>query len=325
MRLSAYFAALLLLLTACATAPPYTTNIPTNLATQADIPSLPFFPQLAYQCGPAALATVLNANGVAVSPESLREEIYIPEKRGAVTTEVIARARRYGMFAYPLTPKLSSLLTEIDAGNPVLVLQNLGYTFMPRWHFSVVQSYHLKEQSINLRSGTERNHWIPFSLFYKTWKRADFWAFTITKPTHLPATAVLEKSLATASDLERTGNVNAALNAYNSIISRWPESTLPTFGAANSAYAMGDYEQAAKHYTRYINTTPMRANGWNNLAYNLIQQGCPSEATEAVACAAKLAPTNNNIADSVREVESYVTKRSATSNQRHCEIPQCPV
>ena len=36
----------------------------------------PFFPQEEYQCGPAALATVLAASGVAVSPDDLTGKVY---------------------------------------------------------------------------------------------------------------------------------------------------------------------------------------------------------------------------------------------------------
>lgn len=325
MRLSAFGGALSLLLMACATAPPYTDNFPPNLATAADIPSLPFFPQLEYQCAPSSLATLLNVNGLSVSPESLRDEIYIPEKQGAVTTEVIARARRYGMFAYPLQSNLSAILAEINAGNPVLVLQNLGYPFMPRWHFSIVQGYNLHEEQINLRSGNTLNHWIPLSLFYKTWERGDFWALTITKPTRLPATAQLEISLGIANDLERTGNIRAAFTAYNSIISHWPKSIVAHFGAANSAYALGNYKQAEEYYVYYINEAPMQAIGWNNLAYNLIQLGCSVEASQAIQCAVRLAPTNENIIDSVKDVEWQAAKHLSTSEERRCNSPQCPV
>ena len=41
---------------------------PTALATRAELTDTPFFPQEEYQCGPAALATVLKAKGRDITP-----------------------------------------------------------------------------------------------------------------------------------------------------------------------------------------------------------------------------------------------------------------
>ncbi|MGD8236773.1 MAG: hypothetical protein PVJ65_11540, partial [Chromatiales bacterium] len=64
----------------------------------------PFFPQQAYQCGPAALATVLNANGVSISPEQLVPQVYLPERRGSLQVEMIAAARRYDQVPVVIEP-----------------------------------------------------------------------------------------------------------------------------------------------------------------------------------------------------------------------------
>ena len=78
-----YRAALLgvavLLLSACAT-PPQTAALHTNPQTRApvELTGVPFFPQEAYQCGPAALATVLGWSGTAVTPDALTPQVYVP-------------------------------------------------------------------------------------------------------------------------------------------------------------------------------------------------------------------------------------------------------
>src|SRR2546422_3737218 len=43
---------------------------------------------------------------------------------------------RSGQLAVPVTT-LSDLLAEVAAGHPVLVFQNLGLHWIPRWHFAV--------------------------------------------------------------------------------------------------------------------------------------------------------------------------------------------
>ena len=41
-----------------------------------------FYPQVTDQCGPSALAAILNSSGVTVTPEVLKSRIYIPDRQG---------------------------------------------------------------------------------------------------------------------------------------------------------------------------------------------------------------------------------------------------
>ena len=85
----ALLAAGLLLLAGCASRAPVLLPITTQQGSEprVELTDTPFFPQEAYQCGPAALATLLNANGVAVSPEQLVPQVYLPERRGSLQVE----------------------------------------------------------------------------------------------------------------------------------------------------------------------------------------------------------------------------------------------
>ena len=110
-------------------------KLPTSLAPRVELTETPFFPQEEHQCGPAALATVLNYHQLAVTPAELTPQVYLPEREGSLQIELVAAARRYGMLAYPLRGNLSDLMTEVAAGNPVLVLQNLAFGWLPKWHY----------------------------------------------------------------------------------------------------------------------------------------------------------------------------------------------
>ena len=55
-----------------------------------ELQDVPFFPQDEYQCGPAALATVLVNSGVTVVPDELTDKVLETEARDNVTL-VIAR------------------------------------------------------------------------------------------------------------------------------------------------------------------------------------------------------------------------------------------
>src|SRR5262245_53071971 len=71
---------------------------PADIPPRAELKSVPFFPQTEYQCGPAALATVLANAKVKVKPDDLVSQVYVPERRGSFQVEMLAAARRHGMI-----------------------------------------------------------------------------------------------------------------------------------------------------------------------------------------------------------------------------------
>ena len=74
-----------------------------------ELGSTPFFAQDRYQCGPAALATVLVADGVDVTPDELVSHVYIPERKGSLQAEIIATTRRYDRIPYVIEPSFHDL------------------------------------------------------------------------------------------------------------------------------------------------------------------------------------------------------------------------
>ena len=80
----------------------------------------PFFPQQQYQCGPAALATLLNDSGVSVQSEELVSKVYIPEREGSLQIEMMAASRQYQRIPYQIDPTLEAMLDELHANRPVV-------------------------------------------------------------------------------------------------------------------------------------------------------------------------------------------------------------
>ena len=101
-------------------------------------------------CAPAALATVLVASGVNVSPEALVPMVYVPLRQGSFQVEMVAAARSFDRLAYQIPPTLDALFAEISMGHPVLVLQNQGLSWYPRWHFAVVRGFDIKRRRVIL-------------------------------------------------------------------------------------------------------------------------------------------------------------------------------
>ena len=306
---------LLALLGACARSPvlqPETARLPARV----ELTRAPFFPQDDYQCGPAALATVLVHDGIASHPEQLRERVYLPGRQGSLQVELVAAARQEGRLVYPLEPHLDSILAEVAAGNPVLVLQNLAFNWWPTWHFAVVVGYDRAREVLVLRSGVTRRLETDFATFMRTWQRGERWAVVVTDPTRLPATAALLPWLRAASDLEETGQPQAGERAYRTAARQWDTQALPWFALGNSLHAQADSAGAASALRRSVQLAPDFAAGWFNLSEVLAGQGCAAQAQAARECAAALAPGDRRfrapLGGGVRAVEC-------------AELPVCPV
>src|SRR5690554_4494989 len=113
-------------------------------AQRAELTEVAFYPQKALHCGPAALATLMDWADTEADPDELAAQIYLSGRRGTLQAELLAAARHQGLLAYVHSPSLASLLRQIDAGQPVLVLQNLAFDRLPLWHYAVVVGYDLE-------------------------------------------------------------------------------------------------------------------------------------------------------------------------------------
>jgi len=292
-----------LALTACATLPPAglppaglpTAGLPAaGLPARAELGAVPFFAQRESECGPAALAMLLDAGGLGLAPEELVPEVYLPGRRGTLQLELVAATRRHGRIPYPLRPDVNALYTELAAGRPVLVLQNYGSRRAPQWHYAVVVGY--EPGHLLLRSGVTRRLRLPLSRFLGTWERADAWALVALAPGELPATAEPEPYLAAVSGLEALGQAAAARAAFAAATVRWPGEPLAWLGLGNSEAARGDAAAGEAALRRALELAPRSAAARNNLAELLGRRGCPAaarieiEQASADAAGTSLAP-----------------------------------
>ena len=258
-----------------------------GLPAAAEIAAAPFFPQEDYQCGPAALATALTHAGRETTPDALVPQVYLPARKGSLQAEMLAAARRHGLVAYPLAPRLEDLLREIAAGSPVVVLQNLAFDWAPQWHYAVAIGYDLGARSIVLRSGTTRRLEMALDAFERTWAFGGNWAMLALPPERLPATASEASYLTAAAALERVAAAEAR-RAYETALARWPASVAARLGEGNAAYAMRDLAGAAAAYRRATQEHPEAADAWNNLAQALHELGSRDAALAAAQRAVAL-------------------------------------
>jgi hypothetical protein len=244
-----------------------------GLPPRAELATVPFFPQEDYQCGPAALATVLAASGRAVTPEELVPQVYLPARQGSLQVEMLAATRRNRRLAYTLAPSLRDLLTEVAAGNPVIVLQNLGPSFMTSWHYAVVVGYDMPRGEVMLRSGTTERKVMKLEAFEFFWKDGRYWAMLAMPPEKVPATARETPYGTAVTALEKLGHVEEARQAYAAMLTRWPDSLVAMMGLGNSFHALGRLAEAETAFRRAATAHPDSAPAFNNLAQTLYDEG----------------------------------------------------
>ncbi|HEX7037989.1 MAG TPA: PA2778 family cysteine peptidase [Pseudomonadales bacterium] len=253
-----------------------------------ELTETPFFPQEAYQCGPAALATVLAHSGVPVTADELTAALYIPERHGSLQVELMAAARRHGRLAVELDGDLAMLIQQLEHGRPVLVLQNLAVSFYPVWHYAVVVGYEPARDRFVLRSGTERRELTGRGRFAATWRRADHWALVVLAPQDDPAGLPRSAYLRAAADLENTGAHGAALEAFRSAVRAWPDEPLARLGVANNLYYLGRREAAVDAYRELLERHPTHPVAVHNLVMLLVELERPCEARQLLAAAPEL-------------------------------------
>lgn len=273
-----------------------------------ELTDVPYHPQEALQCGPAALAEMLGWSGREVSPETLESDLFIPAREGTLRTEMLAQARARGRVAYQVPGTFDALMEELRAGHPVLVFQNLGLGWLPVWHYAVVVGYDPEADAFILRSGEHERHHSPLDRFRRTWSRGERWAVVVVPPDRLPATAEPGPWLQAAVDLEETGHTGAARTAYETGRGRWP-----TFGGLHVAlmnlhYGRGDLAAAERAGRRGLEqATSRRSVLRNNLALILLERGNCGEAAVLVRDAA--AEAEGPFAENIRSTRETIRER----------------
>ena len=248
---------------------------------RAVVDNVPFFAQEELQCGPAALAMMLNWSGVAVQPSDLTPEVFTPDLKGSLQSALIGATRRHGRVAYPLAGS-EALLTEISAGHPAIVLVNLGLSWYPKWHYAVVIGFDQEREEILLHSGLTANEHLSSRVFLNVWARSGYWGALVLPPDRLPAGAKEGEWLEAVAGLEIAGQWQAAASGYSAALKRWPKSFVAWMGLGNSCYRLHNLAGSAAAFRRAASLQPENGVPFNNLAQVLSDQG---ERTEALAAA----------------------------------------
>ena len=266
---------------------------PPALPPAAELTATPFFPQRDFECGPAALATVLAASGVPVTADQLTRDVYIPDRRGSLQAEMLAAARRRGRIAYPVQG-LADMVAQLRAGMPVVVLERLGSWPLQTWHYAVVIGFDPARQQLVLRSGTERRLVVEQAAFQRSWAPGGEWAFVTLRPGQVPAQADAQRYLGAVAAAESSLSSAQRAAAYRAATATWPAAASAHFALGNTLREQRLDATAEASWRMAITLQPGHAGAINNLAELLARAGRRREALALLdrALAGRLEPEN---------------------------------
>ena len=316
-RRTARLAASVLLLSAalggCASMVPQTMALrsawPQGVAQQAEIADVPFFPQLEYQCGPSALATVLVHAGLQTTPDQLAPLVYLPARQGSLQVDMLAAPRRLSLVTYRLAPRFDDLLREVAAGHPVVVLQDNGVGPVTIWHYAVVVGFDYPKGELYLRSGETRRRKLPFTVFEHTWRKSGYWAMLAPSAGQIPVSATEQAYASAVAAMERVGEAGAAAAAYRSTLARWPGNEMASIGLANHYYARGELHEAQALLHSALQRQVDSVVLLNNLAHTLAQIGRLDEALALIERAMR--QPSHPLAAQARETHAQILRQIA--------------
>ena len=269
-----------------------------------ELVDVPFYPQTAYQCGPATLAMALTYHGLSITPEELQSQIYTPSLKGSLQIDMVGATRRHGKIAYEITGP-DAIFPEIAAGHPVIILQNLGFSWMPVWHYAIVIRYNFTEKTVILRSGVIRRKVMSYDTFERSWAHSNYWGLLVLEPTQIPVAAEETKYLRAVLGLEKSRQFRAAVTGYQTALARWPGSLPALMGMGNSYYALEDLPRAEGVFREAAERYPLTAPAYNNLAQVLLEQGRQREALEAAQKAVSLGGPMVSVSEqTLQEIQS---------------------
>ena len=285
-----------------------------------ELTKTPFYSQTWNHCGPAALATILVADGVDTSPESLADEVFLPARQGSLQAEIVAATRSSGRIPVDIEPNLQALVDIIAEGKPALVFLNLGIPAVPQWHYAVLVGYLPDSAEFVLRSGTTRRKRMGLRRFQHAWEWGGRWAIVAMTPGERLQSITHEAYESALLDLSETSHVEFTLAAFREAVTLFPESPLLWGGYGNAAWQAQDLPLSISAFRSFVRLDPENPGAHNNLAHTLLAAGCIDEARQHAERALTLAEAGD-WRQQPAIVSTLVDIRQAGGDKESCLSP----
>jgi ABC-type bacteriocin/lantibiotic exporter with double-glycine peptidase domain len=143
--------------------------------------NVPFYPDEGDQCGPAALASVMEYWGKPERPARLKQEVFKTHLRDLPAVDLKPAAESRGLSVELADGSLVRVKRELESGHPLIafVVSSDGES-----RYFVITGYDDEQQCIFAHTGKNRDERIAYSEFDEQWRKTDRWALLILPPRH---------------------------------------------------------------------------------------------------------------------------------------------
>lgn len=118
-------------------------------------------------CGPAALASVLEFRGRAIPLEDITRQVHTPAMQRTLLPDMENYAASMGFSTRTGRGDAAFLRERVATGSPVIVLLDLGGPFFSQGHYAVV--YGFSSAGFLLHAGTQGGVFVRDAEFLEAW------------------------------------------------------------------------------------------------------------------------------------------------------------
>jgi hypothetical protein len=131
------------------------------------------------QCGPFALAALLQYMGMEADPDLLVKRLYSPGAGGILTMDLFLEASRRGLETRQFSGSENILVKELTEYNPVIVLLKYPRLQSSVGHFILVTGYSNDPYGFFVLWGDGKLSWMKLDQFLQLWSESEFWMLTV--------------------------------------------------------------------------------------------------------------------------------------------------
>lgn len=259
-----------------ATLPPASSGV-------ATLPHVPPIAQSAYQCGPAALTSVLRGWGRWADAETIGRRLRTPGSRGVLNFMLAQAARDDGLWTeLPAGETLEGLREWVRRGVPPIIMVQVGPRGLPVYHFLVITGFDERRRLVYANTGRGTPEAIPAARLLTRWRRAGSWTLIACPPERVDWAIDPARAGALAQILDRQGFREQAARWYRTAMAHDPSSVPIRFNLATVYVALGRRAEAKELYEALVRESPGWSPAGNNLAWLALQEHRPADAVRLI-------------------------------------------
>jgi tetratricopeptide (TPR) repeat protein len=266
------------------------------------IRNVPPVAQSAYQCGPAALESVLRYWGKEAPADLITRDLYQPGSRGIFNFMLAQYARSRGFWTQTDDADEAALKSWMLKDIPPIVMLRTGppLLWVSNFHFIVVKGFDDTHQIFYANTGKAQTQAIADKQFRKRWKSAGRWSLIICPAEKVDWELDAEAAADLAFLLETSRRLDLAEKWYQYALEKNPQKQVARFNLANVYLKTERWDKAENLYLDLLKEKPESAPLSNNLAWVYIEKGKYQEAIHVIQEAFKKgAPRQYDILDTL--------------------------